>query len=40
MINLDYACSTIDYDHLYINNKIIIEYNNIKEVINRTFFYS
>ena len=40
MINLDYACSTIDYDHLYINKKIIIEYNNIKEVINRTFFYS
>ena len=37
---LDYACCSIDYDHLNKEKKIIIEYNNIKEVINRTFFYS
>ena len=37
---LDYACCTIDYDHLNANKRIILEYNNIKEVVNRTFFFS
>ena len=37
---LNYACCSIEFDHLNINKKIIIEYNEIKEVINRTFFYS
>ena len=37
---LDYACCSIDYDHLKIDKKIILEYNDIKEVINRTFFFS
>ena len=30
----------MDFDHLKKKKKIIIEYNDIKEVINRTFFYS
>ena len=37
---LDYACCSLEFDHLNINKKIIIEYNDIKEVINRTFYYS
>ena len=37
---LDYACSTIEYDHLKVDKTLILEYNDIKEVINRTFFYS
>jgi hypothetical protein len=37
---MDYACCTIDYDHLKKYKRIIIEYNNIKEVVNRTFFYT
>ena len=37
---LNYACCSIEYDHLNRNKKIIIEYNNIREVVNRTFFYS
>ena len=37
---LDYACCTIEYDHINSEKKIIFEYNNIKEVINRRFFYS
>ena len=37
---LDYACCSLDYDHLNKDKKVILEYNNIKEVVNRTFFYS
>ena len=37
---LDYACCTIEYDHLKKNKKIVLEFNDIKEVVNRTFFYS
>jgi len=37
---MDYACCTIDYDHLKKYKRIIIENNNIKEVVNRTFFYT
>ena len=37
---LNYACCSIDYEHLNANKKIIIEYANIKEVVNRTFFYT
>ena len=36
----DYACCTVDYDHIKIDKKIVLEFNNIKEVVNRTFFYS
>ena len=37
---MNYACCSNEYDHLKIYKKIIIEFNDIKEVINRTFFYS
>ena len=37
---LDYACCSIEYDFLKKEKTIILEYNNIKEVVNRTFFYS
>ena len=37
---LDYACCTIEYDFLKKEKTIILEYNNIKEVVNRTFFFS
>ena len=37
---LNYACCSIDFDHLNLNKKIIIEFKDIKEVINRLFFYS
>ena len=37
---LDYACCSIDYDHLKKYKRIIIEYKGIKEVVNRTFFYT
>ena len=37
---LEYACCSIDYDHIKVEKKIIIEFNNIKEVVNRRFFYS
>ena len=37
---LNYACCSNEYDHLKIYKKIIIEFKDIKEVINRTFFYS
>ena len=37
---LNYACCSIDFDHLNLNKKIIIEFKDIKEVINRSFFYS
>ena len=37
---LDYACCSIDYDHLKKFKRIIIEYKDIKEVVNRTFFYT
>ena len=37
---MDYACCSIDYDHLKKYKRIIIEYKEIKEVINRTFFYT
>ena len=37
---MDYACCSIEYDFLKKEKKIILEYNNIKEVINRTFFFS
>ena len=36
----DYACCTIKYDHLKKDKKIVLEFNDIKEVVNRTFFYS
>ena len=36
---LFYACCTIDYDFLKKDKNILMEYNNIKEVINRTFTY-
>ena len=38
--NLDFACCTIEYDHLKVEKTIIMEYSDIKEVVNRTFFYS
>ena len=38
--SLDYAFCTMEYDHLLQEKKIIIEFDNIKEVVNRTFFYS
>ena len=37
---MDYACCSIDYDHLKKYKRIIIEYKDIKEVVNRTFFYT
>jgi hypothetical protein len=37
---LDYAFCTINYDHLEKEKKIMIEFDNIKEVVNRTFYYS
>ena len=39
-LNIDYAYCSLEYDFIKKNKKIIIEYNNIKEVINRTFFFS
>ena len=38
-IGLLYACCSIDYDFLKKEKIIIMEYKNIKEVINRTFAY-
>ena len=37
---LDYACCTVDFDHIKKEKRIILEYDNIKEVVNRTFFFS
>ena len=37
---LDYACCSIDYEHLMEEKKIAFEFSDIKEVVNRTFFYS
>ena len=37
---LNYVCCSTDYEHLNKNKKIIIEFKDIKEVINRTYFYS
>ena len=39
-IALLYACCTIEYDFLAKKKRIIMEYNNIKEIINRTFAYN
>ena len=37
---LDYACSTIEYDFLKVDKTLLFEFNDIKEVVNRTFFYT
>ena len=37
---LNYVCCSIDFDHLNLNKKIIMEFKDIKEVIKRTFFFS
>ena len=37
---LDYACCTAEFDHIKKEKRIILEYDNIKEVVNRTFFFS
>ena len=39
-IALLYACCSIEYDFLAKEKKIIMEYNNVKEIINRTFAYN
>ena len=35
-----YACCSLDYDFLKKEKKIIMEFDNIKEIINRTFAYN
>ena len=35
-----YACCSLEYDFLKKEKKILIEYNNIKEIINRTYVYN
>ena len=35
-----YACCSLEYDFLKKEKKILIEYNNIKEIISRTYVYN
>ena len=37
---INYVCCSLDFDHLNVNKKVIMEYKDIKEIINRTYFYS